>query len=439
MFERTPEGVNESVYVLWLLRNGRVTDWTTLANEFGFDPNFIGTLEGAMLGRLTALQEAGLVRLEHADEKDPWYRPPTKISLTPDWSKIQNALDISLTELTKLGPSAIIATPLFGRPRGNSTADVFVVMPFDPRLKPIYDQHIADAVRTLDLTVARGDDFFTAKSVMSDIWDAIGSARLVIADCTGRNPNVFYEVGLAHAVGKPVVLITQSSDDVPFDIRHLRYIQYEDSPRGMGIFEKKLIDAIRTELKMEAVVPEPRHSLFIVADSSDESHAALSESFHAVETALGERTLGRDFPWSQHYLPEVSAALATAERKPNLVHIVGHSGGPDAVMTGGDSPVAVDPAAMAATFATMAGSVEITILSACFSRKQAEAIAIHVPTVIGIPELIGDKAPVFAADFYKSLSAGRSVAESYEIATNQVRLQGIPDEHLPVLISNRTA
>ena len=124
----------------------------------------------------------------------------------------------------------------------------FVLMPFDAYLKPVYEDHIVGSARKLGLRAARGDDFFTSHSVMGDIWNAIMSASAIIADCTGRNPNVFYEIGLAHAVGKPVILITQNKDDVPFDIRHLRYIQYDYTPRGMRAFEERLMDTLRNEL-----------------------------------------------------------------------------------------------------------------------------------------------------------------------------------------------
>jgi hypothetical protein len=83
---------------------------------------------------------------------------------------------------------------------------------------------------------------------MSDIWAAICAARIVIADCTGRNPNVFYEIGIAHAVGKPVVLITQDVNDIPFDISHIRYIIYEYTAAGMKLLKKKLEETIKTEL-----------------------------------------------------------------------------------------------------------------------------------------------------------------------------------------------
>ena len=76
--------------------------------------------------------------------------------------------------------------------------------------------------------------------MIRDIWRAIGAAQFIIADVTGRNPNVFYELGIAHTLGKDVILITQDSGDIPFDLTHLRHIQYDYTPRGMKSFEEKL-------------------------------------------------------------------------------------------------------------------------------------------------------------------------------------------------------
>ena len=167
-------------------------------------------------------------------------------------SRLVNSLDISLTLLAKYSGNSIICSPIFGRPSNPSVkSDVFVIMPFLKELKPVYEDHIRSAIHELNLSIARGDDFFTAKSVMSDIWNAINSCRIVIADCTGRNPNVFYEIGMAHTLGKPVILISQNKDDIPFDIQHIRYIIYEFTPRGMSDFEKKLAATVASELEDE--------------------------------------------------------------------------------------------------------------------------------------------------------------------------------------------
>ena len=121
--------------------------------------------------------------------------------------------------------------PRFGRPRptlhDEEQLDLFVMMPFNPDIRRVYEDHIKNVAASLSLKVARADDFFTVHAVMQDIWTAICRSRIIIADCTSRNPNVFYEIGIAHTVGKPVVLITQSSEDVPFDLRSIRYY-----PRG---------------------------------------------------------------------------------------------------------------------------------------------------------------------------------------------------------------
>jgi hypothetical protein len=60
----------------------------------------------------------------------------------------------------------------------------------------------------------------------------IDRSRVVICDCTGRNPNVFYEIGIAHTLGREVILITQNPEDIPFDLRHLRYVRYLNNAEG---------------------------------------------------------------------------------------------------------------------------------------------------------------------------------------------------------------
>jgi hypothetical protein len=113
-------------------------------------------------------------------------------------------------------------------------------MPFTPELQPVYEDHIKNVAQELGMSVARADDFFTTQSVMEEIWAAIVNSKIMIADCTGKNPNVFYEIGIAHSIGKPVVLIAQNPEDVPFDLRHRRYIRYEYTPRGIKDFEERL-------------------------------------------------------------------------------------------------------------------------------------------------------------------------------------------------------
>lgn len=130
---------------------------------------------------------------------------------------------------------------IFGDPtQSKDWPQIFVLMPFAQQIEPVYDDHIKKVAGDLGMTVGRADDFFSTGQIVLDIWSAINAASTVIADCTGRNPNVFYEVGLAHAVGKNTILISQSLDDVPFDLRHLRVTIYKYTPPGMKDFELSL-------------------------------------------------------------------------------------------------------------------------------------------------------------------------------------------------------
>ena len=122
----------------------------------------------------------------------------------------------------------------------------FVLMPFgDKVLDAVWTNHLQPAVRAAGLEPLRADQIFSDSPVMDDVWTCITNSRLVIADLTGRNPNVFYELGIAHTIGKNVVQIAQDISDVPFDIRHIRTILYEYTPPGMTGFEKALTDTCK--------------------------------------------------------------------------------------------------------------------------------------------------------------------------------------------------
>jgi hypothetical protein len=172
-----------------------------------------------------------------------------RIVHTGKLSKLLSALDLSLTQLADFDSQSVVCSPFFGTPSSPATvAEIFVVMPFAEAMRPVYEDHIKRVARQLNRSVARADDFFSADSIMSDVWNAISAARVIIADCTGRNPNVFYEIGLAHTLGKPVVLASQTAEDIPFDVRHVRTIIYEYSPRGMLQFERNLRKTVESAL-----------------------------------------------------------------------------------------------------------------------------------------------------------------------------------------------
>ncbi len=124
---------------------------------------------------------------------------------------------------------------------------VSVMMPFDSAFAAVY-AGIKLAAENVGLRSRRADDIWENPAIIQDVVSLIDRARVVICDCTGRNPNVFYEAGIAHTLGREVILITQSEQDIPFDLRHLRYIKYLPNTEGIASLASSLQGRLHTIL-----------------------------------------------------------------------------------------------------------------------------------------------------------------------------------------------
>jgi hypothetical protein len=109
-----------------------------------------------------------------------------------------------------------------------ATDTCFVMMPFANPIGGYYATIYEPAIKKAGLTPVRADtDIFATGKIIDQIWSGLNQAKVLVAELTGRNPNVLYELGLAHALHKPVVLVSSNEADVPFDVRHVRVIYYE--------------------------------------------------------------------------------------------------------------------------------------------------------------------------------------------------------------------
>jgi hypothetical protein len=154
----------------------------------------------------------------------------------------------------------------------------FVLMPFGPPdLQSVYADHVKPTLMRAGLRVDRADDIYGVQPIMDDVWVGINRARLIVAglnrlrraalraeraarvrkmalfflrnELTGRNPNVMYELGISHTLGKDTILLTQTMDDVPFDLRHRRAILYAYNPRGCKKLEAALKKTVLSVLE----------------------------------------------------------------------------------------------------------------------------------------------------------------------------------------------
>lgn len=150
----------------------------------------------------------------------------------------------SLGENVSTAPSKakqIVFTPsVFDTPDTGVEPDlVAAMMPFSPGFEQVFAR-IASACRGAGLRCVRAKDIWDHQTVIQDIFSLIFRSRVVVCDFTGKNPNVFYEAGIAHTLGKIVIPLTQSAGDIPFDVQHHRYLHYLNNDEGRMDMEREL-------------------------------------------------------------------------------------------------------------------------------------------------------------------------------------------------------
>jgi hypothetical protein len=125
--------------------------------------------------------------------------------------------------------------------RGRGTRRSFVVMPFRKPLDQIYQTTIRPALEQEGYQVSRGDELLWPRIITDAILTEILASNLIVADITGHNPNVFYEIGIADAIGVDLILLCQEGQTVPFDITQRRTLFYRpDNRKGLSEQLRKL-------------------------------------------------------------------------------------------------------------------------------------------------------------------------------------------------------
>lgn len=151
------------------------------------------------------------------------------------------------------GPPPVTIEPISLFPRGpfyRNPKLCFVLMPFTQQfaLQEVYEEGIRPGIMAAGLDCRRADDIVRPGTIIKQIWQSIMEARFVVADLTDANGNVLYELGMAHVIGHEVILLTQSIDWVPYDLRQQRHIIY-GAPTKRGI--EHLRDQLQRTLEDE--------------------------------------------------------------------------------------------------------------------------------------------------------------------------------------------
>ncbi len=132
----------------------------------------------------------------------------------------------------------------------NQKPKAFVVMQFAAPYNDVYMEVIKSVCEELGVEVMRIDEAMGPGLIISDISQAILSSTIVIADISPLNANVFYEVGYAHGINKPTILIAEKGTKLPFDVSPFRTLFYENSIAGKNKLDNGLREYIKTVLNV---------------------------------------------------------------------------------------------------------------------------------------------------------------------------------------------
>lgn len=192
-----------------------------------------------------------------ADFISVFHESLTSAKLIEDHDGKQRVLDVS-KDGESLVKTAGTVTPVAQR-AGAATGDsCFVMMPFAPPIGSYYSLVYEPAIRKAGLVPIRADtDIFGTGKIMDQIWQGIAAAKVLVAELTTKNPNVFYELGLAHSLKKPVVLVSSNDKDVPFDLQHIRVIYYDVTDPFWGT---KLLDKVAENIV--SAIQNPEEAVF---------------------------------------------------------------------------------------------------------------------------------------------------------------------------------
>jgi hypothetical protein len=157
--------------------------------------------------------------------------------------------------LKKLGASVVV--------KANDSC--FVMQPFAPPLGDYYEKVFKPAIEKAGLQPVRADaEIFGTGKIIDQVWRGIKTAKVLVAELTSRNPNVFYDLGLAHALQELVVLVSSNEADVPFDLHHIRVIYYDMTDPFWGA---KLIEKIAENIL--SAMKNPEEAIFKGAEDAE--------------------------------------------------------------------------------------------------------------------------------------------------------------------------
>ena len=240
------DGVSDAAYLGWITTISRRS--ATVRIEFEFEKGLPILSHGEIAKHKAALDiGGGALSHTHWAVKDIELIPAlvrTGLLSESMVKKKGRSSRLFQNALTKPASEVYIHPSVFRVPTGPVEDNlVSVMMPFDASYAGVF-RTIKSACKDNELRCQRADDIWGEAEIIQDVFSLIYRSRIVVCDFSDRNPNVFYEAGIAHTLGRTVVPIFQNKNDLPFDVAHMRAIRYLNNREGL----RKLKETLSTKL-----------------------------------------------------------------------------------------------------------------------------------------------------------------------------------------------
>ena len=142
--------------------------------------------------------------------------------------------------------NTIVHPKVFRIPKSEVEEDLVSVMrPFDSSFNSVQTT-LKEACNSLKLNCYDANEIWKESEILQEVFSLIYRSKVVICDFSDRNPNVFYEAGIAHTLGREVIPIVQNPEDIPFDLRHHRYIKYLNNSEGLNELKIEVVKRLKT-------------------------------------------------------------------------------------------------------------------------------------------------------------------------------------------------
>lgn len=229
------------------------------------------------------------------------------------------------------------------------------------------------------------------------------------------------------------------SGEIEVKPRNIHIVVSGSNAKEVEFVAGSILDKVQSGYLLEKNNDSKIKILFLAANPTDTTKLKLDEELRAIDLALRQTDFRDKFEIKQHWAVRVADLQGCLLRhKPDIVHFCGHGSINSEVILkdsfGRSHPVSTH--ALSKLFSMLKDNIRCVLLNACYTEKQAQAIAEHIDCVIGMSKAIGDLSAIsFATAFYQAIGYGKDIKTAFDLGCMQIDLENLGEPETPKLLA----